>query len=340
MLCGMYVDKELSGVATVQTFSRLNRIHPGKDRTYILDFRNKPEAVKKDFEMYYKVTELAGVSDPNLLFELQAKLDDRQIYTIAELDQCAAAYVAQAKDSQAKIMAAVKPGADRFRDRLRTARETKDTNAQEALEYFRKQAQAFLSAYEFLAQVCTYADPSLEKLYIYLKALTGLIRDDVAIAEADITGLKLTGLAIVTQGAVAIDLKDGGKVKPLIDVGSKSMSARERARIEEIIRRINELFEGNLTDDQKKLFTMGIVNNLATDREVLLQASANDRETFAEGDFKDKVRGAIATQVESNKDMGKQILTREKLELFTKLLAELAHEEMRKRANQMGLSQQ
>ena len=159
----------------------------------------------------------------------------------------------------------------------------------------------------------------------------------MAIAVADITGLKLTGLAIVTQGAVAIDLKDGGKVKPLIDVGSKSMSARERARIEEIIRRINELFEGNLTDDQKKLFTMGIVNNLATDREVLLQASANDRETFAEGDFKDKVRGAIATQVESNKDMGKQILTREKLELFTKLLAELAHEEMRKRANELGV---
>ena len=337
MLCGMYVDKELSGVATVQTFSRLNRIHPGKDRTYILDFRNKPEAVKKDFELYYKVTELAGVSDPNLLFELQAKLDDRQIYTIAELDQCAAAYVSQAKDAQAKIMAAVKPGADRFRDRLRTARETKDGNAQEALEYFRKQAQSYLSAYEFLAQVCTYADASLEKLYIYLKALTGLIRDDIAVAEADITGLKLTGLAIVTQGAVVIDLKDGGKVKPLIDVGSKSMSARERARIEEIIRRINELFEGNLTDDQKKLFTMGIVNNLATDRDVLLQASANDRETFAEGDFKDKVRGAIATQVESNKDMGKQILTKEKLELFTKLLAELAHEEMRKRAAELGV---
>ena len=115
------------------------------------------------------------------------------------------------------------------------------------------------------------------------------------------------------------------------------MSARERSRIEEIIRRINELFEGNQTDDQKKLFTMGIVNNLASDRDVLLQASANDRETFAEGDFKDKVRGAIATQVESNKDMGKRILTREKLDLFTKLLAELAHEEMRKRAAELGV---
>ena len=340
LLCGMYVDKELSGVATVQTFSRLNRVCPGKDRTYILDFRNKPESVMKDFEPYYRVTELAGVSDPNLLFELQAKLEERQIYTSAELDQCAAAYMSKAKDAQARIIAAVRPGADRFRDALKAAKDSKDAAAQESLEYFRKQAHGYLKAYEFLAQICLYEDASLEKLYIYLKALIGLIREDAAAVDADITGLKLAGLAIVPHATVAIELTGGGQVKPLIDIGSKAMSARERARIEEIIRRINELFEGNLTDDQKKLFTMGIVNNLANDRDVLLQAKANDRDTFAQGSFKQKVKGAIAVQVENHKDMGRQILSKEKLEMFTRLLAELAHEEMQKRAGQLGIGEQ
>ena len=158
--------------------------------------------------------------------------------------------------------------------------------------------------------------------------------------DADITGLKLAGLAIVPQATVAIELTGGGQVKPLIDIGSKAMSARERARIEEIVRRINELFEGNLTDDQKKLFTMGIVNNLANDRDVLLQAKANDRDTFAQGSFKQKVKGAIAVQVENHKDMGRQILSKEKLEMFTRLLAELAHEEMQKRAGQLGIGEQ
>jgi type I restriction enzyme R subunit len=333
----MYVDKQLSGVATVQTFSRLNRVCPGKDRTYILDFRNKPESVQKDFEPYYRETSLMGVSDPNLLFDLQAKLRERNIYTDAELDDCAAAFMAKAKDAQARIMAAVKPGADRFRDALRRAKEGENAAEQEALEYFRKQAVGYLKAYEYLAQICQYDDASLEKLYIYLKALIGLIRDDAGGVDADITGLKLAGLAIVTEGTVAIPLSGTGGVKPLIDIGSKAMSARERARIEEIIRRINDLFEGNLTDDQKKLFTMGIVNTLASDRDVLLQAKANDQETFAQGDFKKKVRGAILQQVEINKDMGRQILSLEKLEVFTKLLAELAHDQMSKRADEMQL---
>lgn len=339
LLCAMYVDKDLSGVATVQTFSRLNRVCTGKDRTYILDFRNKPESIQKDFEPYYRETSLSGVSDPNLLFDLQAKLRERNLYTDAELDQCAAAYYAKSKDAQAKIMAAVKPGADRFRDALQRAKDSKNATEQESLEYFRKQAVGYLKAYEFLAQICEYGDASLEKLYIYLKALIGLIRDDAGAVDADITGLKLAGLAIIPEGTVAIPLSGKGEVKPLIDVGSKAMSARERARIEDIIRRINELFEGNLSEDQKKLFTMGIVNNLATDQDVLLQARANDQESFAQGDFKDKVKLAIANQVEVNKDMGKQILSREKLALYVNLLAELAHGEMQKRAEQLGLGQ-
>jgi type I restriction enzyme R subunit len=323
LLCGMYVDKELSGVATVQTFSRLNRTCSGKERTYILDFRNKPESVQKDFDPYFKVATLAGVSDPNLLFELQSQLDGRQIYTLEEVRECAAAFIAQGKDSQARIIAAVKPGADRFREAIAEARAQKNEEGVRDLEAFRKRATSYLSAYEFLAQVCTYGDSSLEQLYIYLKALSGMIKDDPLGVDADITGIKLVGVVAIPSAPVSIPLSGDGKLKPLIDVGSQSISARERARIEDIIRRINELFEGSLTD--------------AGDKDVLLQAKANDQGTFAEGDFKDKVLDAIATQVEGQKDMGRQILAKDKLNVYIKLLAELAHDRLRERADELGI---
>jgi type I restriction enzyme R subunit len=337
LLCGMYVDKELSGVATVQTFSRLNRTYPGKERTYILDFRNKPESVQKDFDPYFKVATLEGVSDPNLLFELQSQLDGLHIYTLEEVRECAAAFIAQGKDSQARIIAAVKPGADRFREAIAAARAQKNEEGVRELEAFRKRATSYLSAYEFLAQVCTYGDSSLEQLYIYLKALSGMIKDDPLGMDADITGIKLIGVVAIPSPPVSIPLTGDGTLKPLIDVGSQSISAREKARIEEIIRRINELFDGSLTDDQKTLFTFGIVNTLAGDKDVLLQAKANDQGTFAEGDFKDKVLDAIATQVEGQKDMGRQILAKDKLNVYVKLLAELAHDRLRERADELGI---
>jgi type I restriction enzyme, R subunit len=339
LLCGMYVDKQLSGVATVQTFSRLNRTHEGKERTYILDFKNKPETVQKDFDPYYKVTELTGVTDPNLIFELQSKLDARQIYTTEEVISCAKAYIEGSGNAQAEIIAAVKPGADRFRTKLNNARDAKDEEEVKYLEMFRKQCTAFITAYEFLAQVYTYKDSSLEKLYIYLKALVGMIRDDVPIEDANIIGLKLEGVVPLPSPPVSIELEGEKKLKPLIDVGSQSITASERTRIEEILKRINELFDGNLTEDQKKLFTFGIVNTLANNKEVLSQAKANDQATFAEGDFKEKVREAIAAQVEGHKDMGRQILSKEKLELYVKLLAELAHGRMQERAKELGVDE-
>ena len=75
LLCGMYVDRRLAGIQAVQTLSRLNRAHPGKDTTYVLDFVNSAEEILKAFKTYYETAELEAVTDPNLVFDLRAKLD-------------------------------------------------------------------------------------------------------------------------------------------------------------------------------------------------------------------------------------------------------------------------
>src|SRR5690349_2240339 len=86
-LCGMYVDKRLAGIQAVQTLSRLNRAHPGKDTTFIIDFVNEPDDILAAFKTYYKTAELSAATDPNLVFNLRAKLDAEGYYDQFEVDR-------------------------------------------------------------------------------------------------------------------------------------------------------------------------------------------------------------------------------------------------------------
>src|SRR5699024_4724315 len=80
LLQTMYVDKTLSGVKAVQALSRLNRSHPGKKETFILDFANDPEQIIDAFQPYYRTTLLASETDPNKLHDMKARLDDADVY--------------------------------------------------------------------------------------------------------------------------------------------------------------------------------------------------------------------------------------------------------------------
>src|SRR5207302_11204314 len=90
LLCGMYVDKRLAGIQAVQTLSRLNRARPGKDTTYVLDFVDDAADVLAAFKTYYTTAELSDVTDPNLVYNLRAKLDAAGHYDDFEVDRVAA----------------------------------------------------------------------------------------------------------------------------------------------------------------------------------------------------------------------------------------------------------
>ena len=87
LLCGMYIDKRLAGIQAVQTLSRLNRAHPGKDTTYVLDFVNDTEEVLVAFKTYYTRATLSATTDPNLVFNLRAKLDSAGHYDDFEVNR-------------------------------------------------------------------------------------------------------------------------------------------------------------------------------------------------------------------------------------------------------------
>ena len=123
LLCGMYVDKRLAGIQAVQTLSRLNRAHPGKDTTYVLDFVNDTEEVLAAFKTYYTTAELsADVTDPNLVFNLRAKLDAAGHYDDFEVDRVVAVEL-KPNAKQSELVAALEPVVDRLMKRYKAAQE-------------------------------------------------------------------------------------------------------------------------------------------------------------------------------------------------------------------------
>ncbi len=166
LLCGMYVDKMLGGIQAVQTLSRLNRAHPGKDTTYILDFVNDAGEILKAFKTYYETAALESTTDPHQVYDLRAKLDAAGYYDEFEVDRVAKIET-DSKSTQAQLSAAIAPVADRLLRRykaaqgdMKNAEESKDAaavqmakDALEVLILFKNDMGAFCRLYAFLSQI-------------------------------------------------------------------------------------------------------------------------------------------------------------------------------------------
>jgi type I restriction enzyme R subunit len=213
LLCGMYVDRRLAGIQAVQTLSRPNRAYPGKDTTYILDFVNSEDEVLKAFRTYYSTAELSGVTDPNLVYDLRAKLDGTGFYDDFEVDRVVAVEM-NAKSTQGDLVAALTPVADRLMKRYAAARERQaasiersDTRgAQEAqdeidaLLLFKRDMASYLRVYTFLSQIFDYGNSAIEKRAIFFRRLLPLLDFGREREGVDLSKLKLTHHGLKSQG--------------------------------------------------------------------------------------------------------------------------------------------
>ena len=85
LLHNMYVDKRLGGIQAVQTLSRLNRIHPLKEDTFVLDFVNDREEIREAFKTYYEGAEMGEEVDPSRLYAIKGEIDAAGIYLEEEV---------------------------------------------------------------------------------------------------------------------------------------------------------------------------------------------------------------------------------------------------------------
>ena len=163
LLHTMYVDKKLSGVKAVQTLSRLNRTHPGKTDTFVLDFANTGEDIAESFAPFYEQT-TAAPTDPNLLYTLERTLSEAGVLNPAEVEAAVLALLSGNTANQAVVYANLNPAVDRF-----TALD------EDARVRFRDAVRSYVRAYAFLAQAMAWTDRDLEQLYLYTKALAPLL---------------------------------------------------------------------------------------------------------------------------------------------------------------------
>lgn len=302
LLCAMYVDKRLDDVMAVQTLSRLNRIFAGKDKTFVLDFRNDAEDILAAFEPYYRTAQLSGVTDRNLPHQLRDKLDHADVYLWAEVEAFSKLYFSQRNDQA-------------FQAHLKQAFERYEALGREEQELFRRDAATYVTSYDFLSQLVDYDDPELEKLHAFLKMLLPRLRgqepDPVLIDGA----VRLAGYKLVNKREHDIKLEKGeAKALNPLSAGGGEAWEDPRQKLSEIIKKIHSLFTGKYSDAEVEGWFTAVIGNTVSDPRIVAQAKANPTVgQFANGDFKAVLAEAIIKALNSHHSMSDQALQNPKV---------------------------
>jgi len=295
LLHTMYVDKKLGGVNAVQTLSRLNRIYPDKRGTMVLDFANEADAIRAAFEPYYETTLLSEATDPNLLYEIQIRLQGFPVFTEADVERFAKVYFDK-KATQEQIYAVLAPVTTQFA--ALPADEQHD---------FRVQLTDYVRLYAFLAQVLTFADTELEKLYVFARHLRRLIPGDPDTLPREVQqNIDMESYRIRQTGSGKITPeRKGGQLAPVMTKDQRGGQEELLEPLSQIIAELNERFGLNLGPEHK--LTLGqILQKLNEDATLDASARVNTRENIRLT-FDHKVEDAIQEIVDSNFDLYKRI---------------------------------
>ena len=295
LLHTMYVDKKLGGVNAVQTLSRLSRTHPDKRGTMVLDFANEAEEIRQAFEPYYETTLLSEETDPNLLYEVQDRLLEYGVFVADDVQAFGRVYF-DPKATQDRLYAVLEPVRQRFGEL--TPDEGRD---------FRSQLTDYVRLYVFLSQVLTFADPDLEKLYVFARHLRRLLpasREDLPREVQQNIDMESFRIQQTSPGRIGLERQ----VWPLKPAGSKSAGtagAKEEEALSRIIAALNDRFGLNLGPEHR--VTLEHIRS-ALDEDAGLDASArvNTRENVRLT-FDPKVEDKIQEIVETNFELYKRI---------------------------------
>jgi type I restriction enzyme R subunit len=329
LLCGMYVDRRLAGIQAVQTLSRLNRAHPGKDTTYVLDFANSAEEVLSAFRTYHDTAELEDVTDPNLVFDLRAKLDAAGHYDEYEVNRVVKAELDSAS-TQGDLVAAITPVADRLlrsyreaQERLRLALGKKDGEGEKdardelnALLLFRNDMGAFVRLYAFLSQIFDYGNTAIEARSIFYRRLIPLLEFGREREEIDVSKIVLTHHKLSNKGNRPLGFnEEGEKLQPLTASGSGQVQDKEKALLAEIVAKLNDLFQGEVTDDDRLIYVNNVIKGKLLESETLTEQAANNtKEQFSNSpDLSRAILDAVMDALEAHTTMSRQALDSERV---------------------------
>jgi type I restriction enzyme R subunit len=299
LLQTMYVDKTLVGLAAVQTLSRLNRIHPLKERTFVLDFRNETDRIVEAFEQFHGVT-VAPPTDPNILYDTRARLD---AFDVLHEDEISAAIpsllgpTGSQEQRSAKAYAALGPARERFQA----------LEDEERLE-FRDALTKFVRTYSFVSQIAAFTDPKLERDYVFCRALALYLRNASTVEKLDLgTEVELTHLRhqLTHDGSLALE-SERSEIQSFFGTGQGGQQELQLETLSSIVDQLNDRFGTDFTDADKLLFDQFEAEWVA-DSELSDQAQSNSIDNFSLA-FQRKFMSTIVGRMDQNSEIFRRIL--------------------------------
>lgn len=316
-LVAMYVDKKISGIEAVQTLSRLNRTYPGKDKTFVIDFVNEAEVILAAFKQYDDGAELENVQNPNVVYDMQAILDDADIYNSLDLaafkktrDKSLTTGTVDS-DIHKKLYAAIQRPTDVFNAKLKNLNDTiaqldkeidkayaaGDTVAQKQIEHkrsefakarealmrFKTNLTRFVKTYNYVAQLINFGDPDLENFAAFAQLLAKRLKG-VSPEDIDLSGLIMTGWNIKPDEMPDNDDKKPETLKP-IGGNEAPPSDREKMFLSAIIERINKLFGDIAPSEDQQHFVNQVTSHTTGNELVVEQINKNTKEQTMNGDL-------------------------------------------------------
>ena len=279
LLHTMFVDKKLRDVKAVQTLSRLNRAHPDKVDTYVLDFVNDPEDIKKSFEPFYTGTELIKPMDLNSVFTLRDNIRELNYWNDQD-EQRVEDIVKTVKKNDPTRLGKLSNAFKGVVDRINQLNE-------ETFYTVRGLIKQFVRFYNYLAQVERTYNRDLYRTYIFCDLLLKLIKTKPH-ERPDLNKQLMLVNSRIEAGetqSIHLDKNSGGLSTPKPGAGNGPDDKRDL--LSNIIDKVNMMFRGNFTKEDRVLVESiyDKLNQPKVRRKLTKQAKNNDPKQFAESIF-------------------------------------------------------
>jgi type I restriction enzyme, R subunit len=299
LLHTMYVDRRLAGIQAVQTLSRLNRIHPLKEDTFVLDFVNDRDEIREAFKTYFEGAETGEEVDPARMYELKNELDADGLYEVVHVERFSAVYFKprqrQSPNDHQLMNAALDPCVARFK-------QLQQERPEEA-ELWRGKALAFCSLYAFLSQIIPYQDSDLERLYVFLRHLaTKLPKRGVGPSYPfdDQVRLEYYRLQKISEGSISLTDGQANRLDGPSEVGS-GMLHEEALPLSRLVDVVNDRF-GTEFNQADQLFFDQMVEVAISDGALKQAAAVNPGDKF-ELVFKNLLETLFVERMDQNEEI-------------------------------------
>lgn len=296
LLHTMYVDKKLGGVNAVQTLSRLNRTTSGKTDTFVLDFANTSEEIKKSFEPYFETTILGEATDPNKLFDLQSALDAFQVYTPEQVQEFSDKIISNVPVDQLHSILDV--AAETFRTIL----------TEERQDDFGAKCKTYVRLYVFLAQIVPFVNLYLERLYLFLNHLQNKLgrQREEDLAQGILDNIDMENLRYQLEGTANIVLQQGDELQPIPTDMRSGVAEPEMEYLSNIVKAFNDRFGTAFTNEDKvNKMTQDLMQDVANDQAFVNAFKHSDTQN-AKITFEDVLKRKLIDHIETNFEIFKE----------------------------------